>query len=221
MTGAVSAPNASFKAAWQGASVAASRNAGLGALSISAEGTLAQRTLKLASRVTGAGGLSIQVGGSVGTAAGAPLDLKITGAVPLSLGNRPLAERGAALQGSLDVDIAVTGTAAAPQFAGHVTSKGGGFVDPETGVALRNLSLAASVSNNRLVVDRLTAESGKGRLSVSGSIGLQPGSGFPADLKAEIRRARYVDGHARRHDLRCRPHAHGKLGRQDLRLAAP
>ena len=40
--------------------------------------------------------------------------------------------RGAALQGALNLDIAVAGTASAPKFSGRVTSEGGGFVDPDT-----------------------------------------------------------------------------------------
>jgi translocation and assembly module TamB len=116
----------------------------------------------------------------------------VTGSVPLSLGNRQLASRGAALRGELNVDLSVTGTTAAPQIAGRITSEGGGFVDPETGIVLRNLSLVASVADNRLTIDRLTAQSGEGTLSASGSVGLA--DGFPVDVRAEIRQARYVDG---------------------------
>ena len=162
VTGTAAAPAARFTADWRAASVTAARNAGLGPLAITAEGNLANRVLTLTSRITGADALSLQVTGTVGTAAGAPLNLRVTGGVPLSLGNPRLASRGAALRGALNVDIAVTGTATAPQFAGRVTSEGGGFVDPETGIVLRDLSLAASISNNRLVIDRLTARSGEG-----------------------------------------------------------
>jgi translocation and assembly module TamB len=88
----------------------------------------------------------------------------------------------------------VSGTAASPQFAGRVTSEGGGFIDPDTGIVFRNLNLAAAVSNNRLVIERLTAQSGEGTVSAGGSVGLDPGAGFPVDIKSEIRQARYVDG---------------------------
>jgi translocation and assembly module TamB len=192
VTGTSAAPQARFQLTGSGVSVAATRNAGLGALGVTADGTFANNRLNLNSAITGADGLSVRVNGGIGTAAGAAMDLSVTGAVPLSLGNRQLAERGAALRGALNVDIRVAGTAANPQFSGRVTSEGGGFIDPATGIVLQNLSLAASVSNNRVVVDRLTARSGEGSVSVTGSIGLT--GGFPVDLRAEVRDARYVDG---------------------------
>jgi translocation and assembly module TamB len=179
VTGTAAQPTARFDAQWTGASVQASRNAGLGPLAVAAEGTLAGDTVDLTSRISGGDGLSLQAAGKVGTASGAPLALQITGAVPMSLGNPQLAARGAVLQGALQVDVAVSGTAASPQFAGRVTSEGGGFIDPDTGIVFRNLNLAAAVSNNRLVIERLTAQSGEGTVSAGGSVGLDPGAGFP------------------------------------------
>ena len=138
--------------------------------------------------------MSVQVTGTVGTGTGAPLDLRVSGGVPLALGNRQLASRGAALQGALSVDMTVTGTAAAPQFSGRVTSEGGGFVDPDTGIVLKNLSLVANVSGDRVVIEKLGAESGEGTVSATGSVGLDPHAGFPIDLTLQVRKARYVDG---------------------------
>ncbi len=192
--GSASAPDATFEITLAGTSVAASRNAGLGALGVSAHGTLAKNALDLKSEIFGADGMSVQVAGTVGTTQGAPLNLKVSGGVPLALGNRQLASRGAALQGALNVDIAVSGTASAPKFSGRVTAEGGGFVDPETGIVLKNLALAANVTGNQIVIEKLTALSGEGDLSATGNVGLDPNSGFPVDLALKIRKARYVDG---------------------------
>ncbi len=194
VTGTAASPVADFDIAMAGASVAASRNAGLGPLGISVQGDFRDGTVDLASRITGSAGLAVGVNGIVGTGAGTPLNLSIDGAVPLSLGNAQLAARGAALSGVLTVDMGVTGTAASPQFAGSVTSEGGGFVDPQSGIVLSNLSLAASVSNNRLVIDRLNAASGEGTVAASGSLGLDPNEGLPVDIAINVRQARYVDG---------------------------
>jgi translocation and assembly module TamB len=194
VSGTAAAPAAEFNIALADASMAASRNAGLGPLSVSTQGNLANDVVRIASRVSGADGLAVQVAGTAGTTSGAAIDLKVTGVVPLGLGNRQLADRGAALQGALDLDVTISGSAAAPQFSGRVTSEGGGFVDPDTGIVLRDISLAASISNNRLVVDRLSAASGEGSVTAVGSIGLDPNAGFPIDLKLQVRQARYVDG---------------------------
>ncbi len=193
-TGSASAPNANFEITLAGASVAASRNAGLGPLGVSARGKLADKTVDLTSEVFGPEGMSVRVAGTAGTAPGAPLNFKVTGDVPLALGNRQLASRGAALQGALNVDIAVTGTAASPQFAGRIKTEGGGFVDPDTGIVLKNLALSAKVSGNRVVIERLSAESGEGTVSATGNVGLDPNTGFPIDLAVQVRKARYVDG---------------------------
>jgi len=175
--GTAAAPSATFKIVFASASVAASRNAGLGPLAIATDGTLAGTALNLKGHITGAGGLAIDVAGTVGTAPGAPLNLRVTGGAPLALGNAQLATRGAALQGSLNLDIAISGTSSAPKFAGRVTSQGGGFVDPATGIVLRDLQLAASVSGDRIVVEKLHALSGDGTVSGSGSVGLAPNAG--------------------------------------------
>ena len=194
VAGPAAAPVAQFEVAVAGASVAASRNAGLGPLQVAFEGDLAEGRVRLASQISGADGFAVNVNGTVGAAEGAPLDLKIAGVVPLSLGNPRLAARGAALQGALSVDMAVSGTASAPQFSGRVTSEGGGFVDPESGIVLSNLSLTASVSNNELVIDRLNAASGEGTVAAEGSLGLDPNVGLPVDMRIGVRNARYVDG---------------------------
>jgi translocation and assembly module TamB len=67
LTGTPAAPNGRFQAEWQGASVAASRNAGLGALAITTQGALADGSVQLDSRITGAEGLAVQVAGTLGT----------------------------------------------------------------------------------------------------------------------------------------------------------
>ncbi len=192
--GTAASPAAQFDIAVSEASVAASRNAGLGALNVSSRGAFADEQITLTSRIGNVDGLGIDVSGTVGIASGAPLDLKITGAVPLALGNPQLAARGAALSGVLNVDMAVTGTPTAPQYAGRVTAEGGGLVDPQSGIALSDLTLVASVSNNRLVIDQLSARSGEGTISADGSLGLDPAAGLPVDMRLVVRQARYVDG---------------------------
>ena len=192
--GAASSPDANFEITLAGASVAASRNAGLGPLGVSARGTLAKKRIELTSEIFGADGMSVQVTGTVGAESGGPLDLRVKGGIPLALGNRQLAARGAALNGALNVDVAVSGTTTAPKFSGRVTAEGGGFVDPETGIVLKNLSLVATVSGDRVVIERLNAESGEGTVSATGRVGLDPNAGFPIDLTLQIRKARYVNG---------------------------
>ncbi len=192
--GSASAPNTTFDLTLAGASVAATRNAGIGPLGVSAHGTFADKKIELTSEIFGAEGMSVNVAGTVGVAANGPLSLKVKGGLPLAVGNRQLAARGAALQGALNIDVTVSGTLSAPKYSGRVTTEGGGFVDPETGVVLKNLALVATITGNKIVIEKLSALSGDGTVSATGSVGLDPHSGFPVDLTLEIRKARYVNG---------------------------
>jgi translocation and assembly module TamB len=81
---------------------------------------------------------------------------------------------------------------AAPQFSGAVTADGAGFVDPETGIVLTDLTLRSTLSGNRLVIERLAARSGEGTVTASGTVGLT--GGLPVDLTIDVDQARYVDG---------------------------
>jgi translocation and assembly module TamB len=191
VTGRRTEPVARFAGRWDHAVVAASRNAGVGPLSVTAEGTFGNGVIDLTSQISGADALLVRVSGRI-TAAEARIDLTVRGALPLSAANPHLASRGAALEGVLSLDIRVSGTVGAPQFSGRVTSERGGFIDPATGIVLREISLTSSVTNDRLVVQRLTAESGGGTVSASGSVGL--GASLPVDLAIMIRQARYIDG---------------------------
>ena len=86
-------------------------------------GTLAGRTVKLTGKAPAPVGCRCRSREASARRPADALDLKVTGAVPLSLGNARLADRGAALQGTANLDIAVTGTRR-PRFAGRVTSEG-------------------------------------------------------------------------------------------------
>ena len=193
MTGTASDPAARFDLAWSGASVAASRNAGLGALAVNADGTYGGDAVQTHQphRREAADWRSLSPARSA--RARRPLALNLTGAVPLSLGNQQLASRGAALQGALDVDIEVTGTTSAPRYSGtrHVgrrrLRRSGHRHRAERPHRSRPLSATTGSS-----IERLTARSGEGGSRLRARSGSE--GGFPVDLTAEVRQARYVDG---------------------------
>ncbi|MYZ49776.1 translocation/assembly module TamB domain-containing protein [Propylenella binzhouense] len=190
--GTTASPQATFDASWQGAALQATRSAGLGPLSVTANGRYSGGALQLRSAISGGGGLQLAVSGSVDVAGGNRLDLAVNGTAPLALANQQLADRGAQLSGTLAVDVAIRGTPAAPQVSGTVSTAEAGFIDPDTGIVLRGIVLRASLAGERITIERLTATSGnQGTLSATGTIGI--GSGFPVDLTATMRNVRYVD----------------------------
>jgi translocation and assembly module TamB len=112
--------------AGQGASVGASRNAGLGRAGHHCRRPAGGHAVNAhePDQRRGRAGLAGRRARS-GTATAAPLDLRLTGAAPLSLGNRQLASRGRRLNGELDIDLGIGGTAAAPVFSGRSRPRAG------------------------------------------------------------------------------------------------
>ncbi len=128
--------------------------------------------------------MSVQVTGTVGTANAARRSISGSkAACRWRSATASLPRAGRRCKGALNVDIAVSGTAAAPKFSGRVTAEGGGFVDPETGIVLKNLSLVASVSGDqRRHRTAQRAKSGEGNCVGDRRVGLDPNAGFPVDL---------------------------------------
>src|SRR5690606_14222748 len=94
---------------------------------------------------------SIDGGGSVTASGTVPfegsgLDLDISGSAPLSLANRFVAERGAQLIGTANLDASVSGSLSDPQFSGQVSVAGGEYVDPVLNLRLTDIAGSASLS---------------------------------------------------------------------------
>lgn len=168
-------------------------NAGLTPLQATARGSLTGRTVTLASlSATGRGGLQVSGGGTV-PLEGNGLAIDITGSAPLALGNRFVADRGGQLSGTANLRARVTGSLAAPQFSGTVSTGGAGYVDPALNLRLVDIGGTATLSGQRLVIDSLSARlSTGGSISASGSVGLTGTNA--ADITLRLNDARYADG---------------------------
>lgn len=195
VTGQASAPSVAYNVNWSGAEVTQTRAAGIGALSVQSAGTFAANRLSFNATAGGAGGLSIRAGGNVNTAAGPSLDLTVAGTVPYSILSGRLAASGLALSGSANVDLRITGTASNPVIGGSIRSAGARLIDSGTGLALNGIDADIGIGNGVATVRRLGGSlSGGGSVSVTGTVGINPGSGFPADLSIRLAEARYTDG---------------------------
>jgi translocation and assembly module TamB len=75
--------------------------------------------------------------------------------------------------GAFAVDIAVTGTIAAPRPSGRISVSGGRYANMALGAQFEDIDLAVTGSPDRLVLDHLTATDGKsGTVKASGSVDL-------------------------------------------------
>ena len=149
---------------------------------------LAGTTARLDARID-AGGSHVVIAGPVPLVAGAPLDLRTTGRIDLSLTDPFLTPDGRRLRGVLTLDARAGGTLAAPHLTGTAHLAGGTFQDYVQGVHLTAITGTLVASGTTLRVASLTARAGPGTIAVTGTIGvLAPG--IPVDLAITAHNAR-------------------------------
>ncbi|MDI6028032.1 translocation/assembly module TamB domain-containing protein [Corticibacterium sp. UT-5YL-CI-8] len=194
-TGPVTSPNVAYDLRANGVQAAALTSAGIGSLNVTSTGNLANNRLTFQATIGDGSGTSIQGGGSVNIAGTPALDLNFSGRVPFAILNRQLAAQSVAIDGAADVNVTVRGPASAPVISGTVRASGARVVYASAGLAVNDLSLDITIANNVATINRLdgTLSSG-GRLSVSGTVGTAPGSGFPANITITMVDGRYTDG---------------------------
>lgn len=194
-TGTPEAPAVRYDLRWAKAGVSQTASAGLASVDVTASGTFEKGTVTLDTRLSGGGGISLSGGGSVSLSGEKPLNLKFSGRLPFSVLSGQLAAQGFVLEGTGNVDVAVGGNAAAPKITGTATASGARFVDVQRNLAITDLAANVSFDGTKANISRLSGKlSGGGTISAEGSVGIAPGSGFPADLRITLAQATYADG---------------------------
>ncbi|WP_163875921.1 translocation/assembly module TamB domain-containing protein [Rhizobium laguerreae] len=194
-TGALSAPSVDFKVDWKNAATSQTKGAGLSPFSIGASGKLAGNKLTVDTSLAGDAGMSLKGGGSVVITGARAMDMRFTGNLPFAVLGAPLAQQGLVADGVATVNLQIGGTAAAPVINGTVSTNGAKLVDVRRNMAVNNLTATVTFNGSQAVISRLTGNlGGGGTISASGTIGIQPAGGFPADISIKLDKAVYVDG---------------------------
>ncbi|WP_164901842.1 translocation/assembly module TamB domain-containing protein [Neorhizobium lilium] len=194
-TGTPDAPAVRYDLAWKNAAVSQTASAGLTTMDVAAKGTFQEGAVTVDLRLTGGGGITLSGGGSVNLAGEKALNLKFNGQVPFSVIAGQLSAQGFILNGTAKVDLAIGGSAAAPAINGSVSSAGARLIDARRNLSATDLALNVGLDGRTATISRLTGNiTGGGKVSVTGTIGFAPGSGFPADLKIDLAKAAYADG---------------------------
>lgn len=194
VSGASSAPVVNYTLTGNRVRAAAASSVADVALTISADGALRDGRLAVNTRASG-GGLAFTATGGVETGGTRQISLDIDGTAPFSLVSAPLAAQGLALSGGVRLNLSVNGPAASPRIAGTISTADARLVDGRSGIAINNLAADIGLTPGQATIRALSGElSSGGRISGSGTIGLEPGSGYPADLKLGVERGRYADG---------------------------
>ncbi|MGV4794079.1 translocation/assembly module TamB domain-containing protein [Rhizobium sp. F40D2] len=194
-TGALTAPSVDFKVDWKNAATSQTKGAGLSPFTIGASGKLAGNRLTVDTSLAGDAGMSLKGGGSVVITGNRALDMHFNGNLPFAVLGAPLAQQGLVADGVATLNLQVGGTAAAPVINGTVSTNGAKLVDVRRNLAVNNLAATVTFNGSQAVISRLSGNlGGGGTISASGTIGIQPAGGFPADISIKLDKAVYVDG---------------------------
>ncbi|AZO22860.1 MULTISPECIES: translocation/assembly module TamB domain-containing protein [unclassified Mesorhizobium] len=195
VSGAPASPSVAFNVDASGVQTSQTRGAGLGGMNVSSSGTFAGNKLAFEANISDGAGLGLKGGGTVTTAGTPALALDFNGKVPFSFLAAKLAAQGLGLTGTANVNVQVRGPASSPVIGGTVTTSGARLVDARSGLAVNDIAADVSIGSGVARINRLTGTlSTRGSLSASGTVGINPAQGFPADLSIKLTDGRYTDG---------------------------
>ncbi|WP_417413216.1 translocation/assembly module TamB domain-containing protein [Hoeflea sp.] len=194
VTGSSSAPVVRYDLNARDVRAAAASSVADVPLSIGATGGFEAGRLRFDARGDG-NGLAFSASGGLDTAGAQAISARINGSIPFSLLSAAIAKQGLALTGAAQADISIDGSIGAPQISGTITTSDSRLVDGRSGIAIDNLSAEIGLAPNQATIRSLSGElSAGGQISGSGTVGLDAGSNYPADLTLKVTRGRYADG---------------------------
>ncbi|MDL2399478.1 translocation/assembly module TamB domain-containing protein [Rhizobium mayense] len=195
VTGRPASPVVGFQANWSGAATSQTRSAGLGPLGIRANGQFANNTVTIDTNLTGQNGLALNGGGTVAIAGNKALGMRFSGTLPFDAMAAQLAAQGLNMTGAARLDLQIAGTTAAPIITGSVSTDGARLVDVRRNLTLNGLAITVTLDGRQAVISRFNGNlASGGSISASGTVGIAPNSGFPADIQLRFNNATYVDG---------------------------
>jgi translocation and assembly module TamB len=183
----------SYSVAITGLATPETRSAGVPRLNVNVSGQLQGKRATIKGDVRGGSRIGLRLDGAVPLDNRGPLALGVSGTIDAALANASLAGSGQRVTGKLALNMRIGGSAARPAISGSGSLNGGTFRDPLQGVALTNVNGRFSGRGDKLTIDSLSASTAKGgRIGVSGTIGVNPASGFPANLHITAAKAQLV-----------------------------
>ncbi|MDK4704285.1 translocation/assembly module TamB [Rhizobium sp. CNPSo 4062] len=195
VTGKATSPAVVFQTNWSGAATSQTKSAGLAQLGIKADGKFADNVVTINTNLTGQSGLALNGGGTVAIAGNKAMALKFAGNLPFDALAGQLAAQGLVMTGTAKIDMQIGGTTAAPAISGTITTDGAKLVDVRRNLTLSGLAVTVALDGRQAVISRLSGNlTSGGSISGSGTVGITPDSGFPADIQMKFNNATYVDG---------------------------
>lgn len=192
--GTPGAPTGEYRASVARLVAAQTRGLGLPPLEIAASGRLTGARATVDATVAAGRAGQIRIGGSVPAGGTGALDVTVRGGIDAGAATTGfLAAAGRRLTGRVEIDARVGGTVAAPQAGGSATLAGGSFTDALQGTQLDNIRARVVARGEEIVIESASATTrNEGSLSASGRVRIDPGAGFPGQIRIDGRRAELV-----------------------------
>lgn len=160
-------------------------------LSVQANATLSGNSAQIRAQADAGKNVSLRVAGTVPTGGAGAMALSIGGGIDLAVANPVLGAQGMSLTGRSAVDLALSGSFAAPRASGRVTLEQINFAHYGQGIRLTDINGTITAANDTLTLQGILAHAGKGTIALSGTIGaLRPG--LPLDIHVTARKAQPV-----------------------------
>ena len=155
--------------------------AGLPPADINATGDFTSQRATINAHMVAGPLIALTANGQVPLSQNGAINLRLNGRTDLRLLDPLLAAHGNVVRGMVTVDMAVTGTPAAPQARGSATLADGDVQNISSGLNLTNISARVGASGRLVTLEALTATAGQGHISGSGRVDLG-GANIPLNV---------------------------------------
>ena len=172
ITGSRSAPTGKLTLTGRTLKLHSGAAAALPPADITASATVTSQNANVDAHLTAGPDLSLSASGLVPLSRTGGINLRLSGRTDLRMLDPFLASQGNVVRGQVAVDLAVTGTPAAPRANGSVTLANGSVENISSGLNLTHISARVGAAGRMVTLQELTATAGTGHISGHGTVDL-------------------------------------------------
>ena len=183
-----------IKATWKQATARRLRDLYIPPVTIALNGNVYNDKANVRIEMRGPHSLALSVKGNAQLKPDHPIQLQVSGNVPLALSNTALASRATRFGGYANVSGSVSGTLNQPRLNVKIQIPDASVYDPQSGIKIKRMVALLGLTENGLQIDSLTGESELGgALFVSGTISSADEGAPQADITIELKQFRFDD----------------------------
>jgi translocation and assembly module TamB len=189
LSGTAAEPKGTIRVAGNGLRLRAGAGPSLPPATLQASAMLGGGSARVEAKLSGGSQVRLNANGTAPLAMTGPLDMHVEGMIDLTILNPILEVNGRRVKGQAALDVALSGSFAAPRVDGSAKLTQGEIQDYTLGAQLTSVEALVQAAGDSVRIASLTARAGAGSVSASGTIGLLA-TGRPVDLKLTAQNAR-------------------------------